>query len=175
MLGYYLITVLHVLVCVILILVVLLQSGKGADLASAFGGAATQTAFGSRGPASFLSKMTTAAAIVFMVTCLALSLMRAKTETKSIMDGTAGPAAPVSTKAPVKGPATPPPTPEQIKRMQEEIEAKAKQAASGAQAKPVPMTSTPAEQGARATVKVLGERQQGETGTKKSPAEQKKP
>ncbi len=58
MLVYYLVTALHVLVCVILILVVLLQSSKGADLAGAFGGSSTQTAFGSRGPASFLSKIT---------------------------------------------------------------------------------------------------------------------
>jgi len=73
MLLYYAIATLHVLVCVILVLVVLLQSGKGADLAGAFGGGATQTAFGSRGPASFLSKMTTIAAIVFMLTSMSLT------------------------------------------------------------------------------------------------------
>ncbi len=71
---------LHVIVCVILVLVVLLQSGKGADLAGAFGGGATQTAFGSRGPASFLSKMTTVAAVVFMLTSL---VARADTRTKT--------------------------------------------------------------------------------------------
>ena len=73
MLLYYAIVTLHVIVCVILVLVVLLQSGKGADLAGAFGGGATQTAFGSRGPASFLSKMTTVAAIIFMLTSIGLS------------------------------------------------------------------------------------------------------
>jgi preprotein translocase subunit SecG len=72
---YYGIATLHVLVCIILVLVVLLQSGKGADLAGAFGGGATQTAFGSRGPASFLSKMTTIAAVVFMLTSIGLSMI----------------------------------------------------------------------------------------------------
>ena len=89
MLLYYAITTLHVLVCIILVLVVLLQSGKGADLAGAFGGGATQTAFGSRGPASFLSKMTTIAAIVFMLTSIGLSLMgtkATKAEAKSILE-----------------------------------------------------------------------------------------
>src|SRR5512147_632601 len=89
MLLYYAIATLHVLVCVILVLVVLLQSGKGADLAGAFGGGATQTAFGSRGPASFLSKMTTAAAVVFMLTSIGLSMMSdRKIESKSVLETT---------------------------------------------------------------------------------------
>ena len=86
MLLYYAIATLHVIVCVILVLVVLLQSGRGADLAGAFGGGATQTAFGSRGPASFLSKMTTIAAIVFMLTSIGLSLISTKTEAKSVLE-----------------------------------------------------------------------------------------
>ena len=69
-----LLTLLHILVCLILIIAVLLQSGKGADLAGAFGGAGSQTAFGSRGPATFLTRMTTFAAVTFMVTALALSI-----------------------------------------------------------------------------------------------------
>src|SRR5512139_2567990 len=89
MLVTYLITAVHVIVCVILVLVVLLQSGRGADLAGAFGGGATQTAFGSRGPASFLSKMTTIAAVVFMITSIALSMITFKKEaTKSILETT---------------------------------------------------------------------------------------
>jgi preprotein translocase subunit SecG len=139
MLAYYLVTALHVLVCVFLILVVLLQSGKGADLASAFGGASTQTAFGSRGPASFLSKITTAAAVLFMMTCLSLSLLTVKPQAESILE-TGKSAAPAAAK-PAPGsksqPAAAPPTPEQIKRMQEEAEAKARQAAAApAQAQP---------------------------------------
>jgi len=126
MITYYLVTALHVLVCLILILVVLLQSGKGADLAGAFGGGGTQTAFGSRGPASFLSKLTTVSAIVFMITCLALSLMGARTQSRSILDTTKGSAAPAAKPAAVQ-PQAPAPSPEEIKKMQSEIEAKQKQ------------------------------------------------
>lgn len=141
MIVYYLLTFLHVLVCVILILVVLLQSGKGADLAGAFGGGATQTAFGSRGPASFLSKLTTGAAILFMVTCLGLSLTGTKQQTTSIMDGTKSVQVPAKSAPAAKSQtATPVPTSEQIKRMQEEAEAK--QGAAGAQSQPPPAAAT---------------------------------
>jgi preprotein translocase subunit SecG len=68
-------TILHVLVCLFLIVVVLLQSGKAADLAGAFGGMGSQTAFGPRGSATLLSKATTVSAIVFMLTSLSLSIM----------------------------------------------------------------------------------------------------
>ena len=67
-----LITILHIAVCVILILVVLLQAGKGANMGAVFGGS-SQTVFGSSGPGSFLGKMTTVVATVFMLTSLALS------------------------------------------------------------------------------------------------------
>ena len=143
MIVYYLLTFLHVVVCVILILVVLLQSGKGADLAGAFGGGATQTAFGSRGPASFLSKLTTGAAIVFMLTCLGLSLTGTNEQAGSVMDKTKAVQAPVksapATKSQKSGPV---PTPEQIRREQEEAEAK--QRSTGAQAQPSPAPATPA-------------------------------
>jgi preprotein translocase subunit SecG len=127
MILYYGILVLHVIVCAILVLVVLLQSGRGADLAGAFGGGATQTAFGSRGPASFLSKMTTIAAVVFMITCLALALISTKRESKSILEGktqqTAQPAKKETNAAPIAVPSK-----EQIRREQEAVEAaKAKQ------------------------------------------------
>src|SRR5580698_8275830 len=68
-------TIVHVLVCIFLIIVVLLQSGKAADLAGAFGGMGSQTAFGPRGSATLLSKATTISAIVFMVTSIALSVV----------------------------------------------------------------------------------------------------
>ena len=67
-------TILHVIVAVFLVLVVLLQTGKRADLAGAFGGGGSQTAFGTRGAATLLSKMTTLAAVMFMLTSLGLSL-----------------------------------------------------------------------------------------------------
>jgi preprotein translocase subunit SecG len=71
----YLLTTIHVIVCLFLVIVVLLQSGKAADLAGAFGGMGSQTVFGPRGSATVLSKATTGAAVVFMVTSLALSIM----------------------------------------------------------------------------------------------------
>ena len=67
-----LLTIFHVLLCFLLILVVLLQSGKAADLAGAFGGAGSQTAFGPRGAATFLSKSTTWCAVMFMLTSFAV-------------------------------------------------------------------------------------------------------
>lgn len=70
-----LLTIIHVLVCVFLVIVVLLQSGKAADLAGAFGGMGSQTAFGPRGAATVLSKATTIAAGLFMVTSLSLAIM----------------------------------------------------------------------------------------------------
>jgi preprotein translocase subunit SecG len=66
------ITMLHVLVCVALVLIVLLQAGKGAELGAAFGGA-SQTIFGSAGAMGFLSKLTTVAAVIFMITSLLLA------------------------------------------------------------------------------------------------------
>lgn len=70
-----LLTIVHVLVCLFLIIVVLLQSGKAADLAGAFGGMGSQTAFGPRGSATILSKATTISAAVFMLTSLSLAIL----------------------------------------------------------------------------------------------------
>jgi preprotein translocase subunit SecG len=67
-------TIVHVLICFFLIIVVLLQSGKAADLAGAFGGMGSQTVFGPRGTATVLSKATTIAASLFMITSLALAI-----------------------------------------------------------------------------------------------------
>jgi len=69
-----LLTIIHYIVCIFLIIVVLLQSGKAADLAGAFGGMGSQTVFGPRGSATVLSKATTISAIVFMLTSLGLSI-----------------------------------------------------------------------------------------------------
>ena len=71
---YTLMVILYVIVCLFLIAVVLLQTGKRADLAGAFGGGGSQTAFGTRGAATFLSRMTTVFAVLFMVLSLALSI-----------------------------------------------------------------------------------------------------
>jgi preprotein translocase subunit SecG len=69
--------IVHVAVCIFLVLVVLLQSGKGAEMGAAFGGSST-TLFGSRGAASFLSKLTTISAVLFMVTSLLLTMITTK-------------------------------------------------------------------------------------------------
>jgi preprotein translocase subunit SecG len=72
---YILVLLIHIVVCLFLIIVILLQSGKAADLAGAFGGMGSQTAFGPRGSATLLSKATTASAAIFMVTSLTLSIL----------------------------------------------------------------------------------------------------
>jgi preprotein translocase subunit SecG len=74
----------HVLACLALILIVLLQTGKGAEMGAAFGGA-SQTLFGGSGGTTFLGKLTTGAAIAFMITCMALTYLSAGTQTKSVM------------------------------------------------------------------------------------------
>ncbi len=74
-----LITVVHVIVCLFLIAVVLLQSGKSADIAAAFGGMGSQTAFGPRSAANALTKATTWAAVIFMLTSFTLAIMASKT------------------------------------------------------------------------------------------------
>ncbi|MGD2096258.1 MAG: preprotein translocase subunit SecG [Desulfobacterales bacterium] len=77
--------VVHVAVCIALIMIVLLQTGKGADMGAAFGGGGSQTLFGSTGASTFLSKATTVAAIVFMLTSLTLAYMSSHRTADSIM------------------------------------------------------------------------------------------
>jgi preprotein translocase subunit SecG len=86
-----LITIIHVIICVILIVAVLLQSGKAADLAGAFGGGGSATAFGARGNATLMSKVTEISAILFMVTSLALWILSGR-EVKSAVSGVKAPA-----------------------------------------------------------------------------------
>ena len=88
---YYLVLTLHVVACLFLIAVVLLQQGKGQDLASAFGGGGSQAAFGPRGSATVLSRATTILAGLFMVTSLTLSVLRYRES--SILDTVKAPAA----------------------------------------------------------------------------------
>lgn len=78
---YSLILGVHIIVCLLLVIAVLLQSGKAADLAGAFGGMGSQSTFGPRGAATFLSKMTTTLAIMFMVTSLSLWILAANRST----------------------------------------------------------------------------------------------
>ena len=111
---------LHVLVCFVLVLVIMLQSGNAADLAGAFGGAGSQTAFGPRGAATFLSKATTWCAIVFMLTSLTLSIKRTPTGVtagaSSVLEETtktapAKPAMPPASSTPQPSSQTPAPAP----------------------------------------------------------------
>lgn len=95
-------TIVHVIVCVFLVIVVLLQSGKAADLAGAFGGMGSQTAFGPRGAATVLSKATTIAAGLFMVTSLLLAIVATRN---------AGTGSSVLERAPGKAQQTKPATP----------------------------------------------------------------
>jgi preprotein translocase subunit SecG len=100
----------HILVCFLLVIVVMLQSGTAADLAGAFGGAGSQTAFGPRGAATFLSRATTWCAIVFMMTSMALSVKRAGPHAAamgSILEETTAPA-PSTPATPAKAPANAP-------------------------------------------------------------------
>src|SRR5437762_14055704 len=86
-----LMAVFHVIVCIFLILVVLLQQGKGADWAGAFGGGGSQTTFGARGAGTILSRATTAAAIIFMITSLALTILIARPGVNSVIQDKAVP------------------------------------------------------------------------------------
>ena len=97
----------HVLVSVALILIVLLQTGRGASLGASFGGA-SQTVFGSRGPTSFMGKLTTAAAIIFMITSLSLAYLSSKKR----LGGTVMPAQPRQEMPAAPAQPAPPPTQE---------------------------------------------------------------
>ena len=100
---YTLLLIVHVIVCLFLIIVVLLQSGKAADLAGAFGGMGSQTAFGPRGSATLLSKATTISAVLFMLTSLSLSILATRSSGlgTSVLEG-----APSKTSVPKTAPLT---------------------------------------------------------------------
>ena len=84
-----LITILHVLTCLCLVAIVLLQQGKGADMGVALGGGASNTVFGARGAGNFLTKLTTGAAIIFMITSLTLSRMTGSSGVEDILSAPA--------------------------------------------------------------------------------------
>jgi len=110
---YTLIVVLHVIVSIALILVILLQTGKGSDIGAVFGGGSSQTLFGSTGPTSFLSKLTAGAAIIFMLTSLFLAYFSGSGASRSIMKGGAPvqtmPAPPAAPPAGMPAPPAAPP------------------------------------------------------------------
>ena len=105
-----LITIVHIIVCLFLIIVVLLQSGQSGDIAAAFGGMGSQTAFGPRGAATALSRATTWSAIIFMVTSITLSVAASRRAgPKSVLQGLN----PSQTKSQPAKPAAPPTAPPQ--------------------------------------------------------------
>ena len=118
---YYLVATIYVIVCMVLLLVVLLQQGKGGDIANAFGGGSSQAAFGARSGATVLSRATTVCAVLFMIGALALALL-----------GQRGPGSVVGGRAPAPAttpaPAAPAPAP-----------------AAPASATPAPATPAPAQ------------------------------
>jgi len=83
---YTLLLVLYIVVCIFLILVVLLQQGKGADVAAAFGGASSQTAFGPRGTVTLMHKLTTGSFVLFVALCIGLSVLTAR-RSRSVTTG----------------------------------------------------------------------------------------
>ena len=103
---YTLMIIIHVVVSFALILIVLLQTGKGAEMGAGFGGGSNQTIFGSRGAATFLSKITTGAAVMFMLTSLSLAIMT-KNRSNSVIRDTA-PRAAAPAKAGAEAPAAAP-------------------------------------------------------------------
>jgi preprotein translocase subunit SecG len=109
-----LITVVHVIVCVFLIAVVLVQSGKSADIAAAFGGMGSQTAFGPRGAATLLTKLTTWCAVIFILTSLSLSILssrKAAAGAGSVFSGEKAAPAQPKPASPATPPANQPPAP----------------------------------------------------------------
>ena len=105
-------TIFHVIVCIFLIFVVLLQQGNAADWSGAFGGGGSQTAFGARGASTLLSKATTASAIIFMITSLALTILISQPGTNSVIrkgakQTTPAPQSQTQPAAPAAAPAAP--------------------------------------------------------------------
>ena len=98
-----LLTIVHIFVCAFLIIVVLLQSGQSGDIAAAFGGMGSQTAFGPRGSATVLSRVTTWSAIIFMVTSITLSVYaQRRSGSSSVLQGIKSAPAKTQPAAPAK-------------------------------------------------------------------------
>ena len=94
-------TIIHILVCVFLVSIVLLQHGKGADIGATFGGGG-ESLFGTEGPVPIMNKITTAAAVIFMVTSISLAYFSAHSTSGSVMGGYSTPAPPAEPAVPVQ-------------------------------------------------------------------------
>jgi preprotein translocase subunit SecG len=110
MITYYALSTFYVVTCLILLMVILLQQGKG-DMAAAFGGGSSQSAFGARAGATVLSKATAILSVLFMLGAMALSIMGGRGGSGSVVSGTAAPPAPITApKVPGAAPTTTPAT-----------------------------------------------------------------
>jgi len=108
---------LHILVCLALVGIVLLQGGKGAEVGATFGAGASQTIFGAAGGQTFLGKLTTGAAIIFMLTSLALAVFWGRPGGSSVMPDQVAPATPPAQSMPAAPPAMPAaPTPAPVEK-----------------------------------------------------------
>lgn len=103
----YVLIFLHVFVCIAMIGIVLLQSGKGAEMGASFGAGGSQTVFGASGGNTFMNKLTTGAAIIFMLTSLTLAHLSSSGNSSSIMSSKKAPAQPAAPSAPAQAPASP--------------------------------------------------------------------
>jgi len=122
--------ILHVLVCLALIVIVLLQGGKGAQMGASFGAGASQTVFGAGGGQSFMGKLTTGAAVIFMLTSLTLAYFYGQPGSGSVMPTAVAP----TSEAPAQAPAVPAPTAE--KATGQTAEKPSQQAAESGKAAP---------------------------------------
>lgn len=98
---------LHVFVCIALIAIVLLQGGKGAEMGASFGAGSSQTIFGATGGQSFMSKLTTGAAVIFMLTSLTLAYFYGQPGSTSVMPTSVAPATAPAQDQPIQAPAAP--------------------------------------------------------------------
>ncbi len=140
---YTVLILFHVVAAIALILIVLLQTGRGAEMGAAFGGA-SQTLFGGSGGSTFMSKLTTGAAVVFMLTCLGLSYLSASPQSRSIMKDVPIQQAPQAPQAPAIPEAKP------VQPGQEQSSAAQPAPAPAATAAPAPAASAPAAAPAKA-------------------------
>jgi preprotein translocase subunit SecG len=170
-----LVILIHLVACIALIAIVLLQTGKGAEMGAAFGGA-SQTLFGGTGGSSFMSKLTTGAAVVFMITCLLLSYMyrpgtgRSRSVMTDIPTEETQPQPPVQQQPAVPEarpvqPETPAPAPEASTKSTETPQQAPAAAVSPEQAKPAPDTA--AKPPAAKTQPQQGQKKQDKTPVKK--------
>lgn len=109
---YIALSILHLMISLGLVLIVLLQSGKGADIGAAFGGGSSQTVFGGRGAATFLSKLTSAFAILFMLSSLSLAILSSQIRSSSVIEDRPAPSQSVPAPAAPAAPAQNAPAPQ---------------------------------------------------------------